>query len=80
MLRSVADGYEDYVDYTSLRMQTGQGQDDGLSVGDEPPAPTSWLSALSHFFQDRWSRLTGTVNVPPSRDKKKNPSCKLRSL
>jgi hypothetical protein len=72
MLRSVADGYEDYVEYTSLRMQTGQGQDDGLSIGDEPPAPTSWLSALAHFFKDRWSKLT-TVNVPPSRDKKKNP-------
>ena len=72
MLRSISNGEEDHVEYTTLRMQTGQGQDGGLSEGDEPPAPTSWLSALTHFFKDRWSKLT-TVNVPPSRDRKKNP-------
>jgi hypothetical protein len=47
MLRSVADGYEDYVDFHSVRMQTGQGRDDGLYVGDEPPAPTSEGAAPS---------------------------------
>jgi hypothetical protein len=68
----IAAGDEDIVEFTQIRMQTGAGYDDGLRAGDETPAPSSWLATLTHFFKDRWSKLSAAVHVPPSREKKKS--------
>jgi hypothetical protein len=72
LVQTIANGDEDEVEFQSIRMQTGHGDDGGLSSSDAPPEPSSWLASLSHFFTERWSRLSATVRLPPSRDKKKN--------
>jgi hypothetical protein len=71
MLRGITDGLEDCIVFDSIRLHTAQGDDAGLSVGDKPEK-NSWLSSLIHFFTDRFSALSGSVRVPPSRDKKKS--------
>jgi hypothetical protein len=73
MLRGINDGLEDAIEFQSIRMHTAQGDDAGISVGEEPEK-NSWLSSLIHFFTDRFSKLSGSVRLPPSRDKNKcNP-------
>ena len=73
ILREITNGSEDRAEFSSIRMQTGHGDDAGLCADDEPPPPTSWLASLRHFFTDRWSKISGEESVPVSHDKKKNP-------
>jgi hypothetical protein len=68
--RLLAEGKEDDVRFNMIRMQTGDGNDGGISASDPDPQPTSWLSSLKNFFTDKWSSLSQVV-VGPSREKKK---------
>ena len=68
MLRAITDGDENAVEFQSIRMHTGHGEDEGLSSGDAQPEKSSWVASLIHFFTDRFSRLSGGVRIPPSRE------------
>ena len=37
MLRAINDGFEDSIEFESIRMHTAQGDDAGLCIGDKPP-------------------------------------------
>ncbi len=81
MQRLLAQGNEDDVQFEMIRMQTANGEDGGLCVGEPEPQPTSWLSSLKQFFIDKWSGIgtsTSTkVAVGPSRDKKQIHGCHM---
>ena len=46
-----------------IRMQTANGEDGGLCVGEQEPKPTSWLSSLKHFFIDKWSGIGSSTSI-----------------